>query len=117
MHRFFDAWYNGTEGLSIGEFADAMDRAFTIVGPDGHVVGREVIVASVRDAFGKGGIAVTVGRFEVIERSCYVVVRYDEVHTSNDDTTTRISTAVMEPDDQTPGGYRWISVHETWAPS
>ena len=117
LHDFFDAWYNGEEGLTIAEFADAMDPEFTIVGPDGRTLRRDVIVEAVRDAFGKGDISISVGNFVVFERTAYVVCRYDEVHTSNDEITTRLSTAVMEPDEATPGGYRWITVHETWATS
>lgn len=116
LHRFFDAWYDGDDGLTISEFADAMDPTVTIVGPDGRVLGRDAIVAAVGDAFGKGGVDITVENFDVIERDGYSVCRYDEVHRSPDAATTRVSTAVMEPDTRAPGGYRWISVHETWAP-
>jgi len=117
LHRFFDAWYDGTEGLTIDEFGDAMDPLFTIVGPDGQVLGREAIISAVENSFGKGGVRITVENFIVIERDGYVVCRYDEVQTTRSGTTTRLSTAVMEPDDGAPGGFRWITVHETWAPS
>lgn len=117
LHRFFDDWFEGRSGLTIGEFADAMDPQFTIVGPDGEVLERDAIITAVREAFGKGGVRITVGEFKVFERNGYVVCRYNEVHTAPDETTTRISTVVMEPDPDTPGGYRWITVHETWAPS
>lgn len=117
LHRFFDAWYNGKKGLRIGEFGDAMDPLFTIVGPDGHVIDRETIIAAVENSFGKGGVRIAVESFAVIEGDGYVVCRYDEVQTTPSGSTTRLSTAVMEPDNEAPGGYRWLTVHETWAPS
>jgi hypothetical protein len=115
LHSFFDAWYNGQESLTMDEFADAMDRQFTIVGPDGRVVSRDAIIAAVRDGFASGGVGIRVENFDVVERDGYSVCRYDEVHTSGEGTTTRISTAVLEPDTEAPGGFRWMSVHETWA--
>jgi hypothetical protein len=115
LHEFFDAWYAGTSGLRIEQFASAMDAEFTIVGPDGDIMGSDAIVRAVQTSFGKGGISIKVENFSVSERGTYVLCRYDEVHTSPDGETRRISTAVMEADDDTPGGYRWITVHETWA--
>jgi hypothetical protein len=115
LHRFFDAWYEGDDGLTIEEFADAMDPLFTIVAPDGYVVSRAAIISAVEDGFGTGDVSITVENFDVIERDGYSVCRYDEVQTSGKETTTRISTAILEPDARTPGGYRWMSVHETWA--
>ena len=115
LHRFFDAWYAGVDGLTIEEFSDAMDPTFVIVGPDGDIIGRDTVVSAVDAAFGKGGVSISVDHLEVIERTGYVVCRYEETHTSAEATTVRISTAVMEPNGGTPGGYRWITVHETWA--
>lgn len=117
LHRFFDAWYEGKDGLRIEEFADAMDPLFTIVTPDGRVLGREAIIAAVQAAFGSGGVGISVENFAVVERDGYVVCRYDEVHETDGGTTTRLSTAVMEPHGEAPGGYRWVAVHETWAPA
>lgn len=117
LHRFFSAWYDGQEDLAIEDFSDAMDPLFTIVEPAGRILTRDAIVAAVKDGFGKGGVRIVVDNFDVAERDSYVVCRYNEVQTSADETTTRISTAVMEPDDGAPGGYRWLTVHETWADS
>jgi hypothetical protein len=114
LHRFFEAWYDGEVGLTIEEFAGAMDPLFTIVDPDGRILGRDAIVATVRDGFGKGGAGITVEKFDVRIRDGYAVCRYSEVHASGSESTTRVSTAVMEPEDGSPGGFRWISVHETW---
>ena len=115
LHEFFDAWFGGGKGLTIEQFSAAMDSRFTIVSPDGSSTGSDAIIEAVEASFGKGGISIMVENFSVFERAGYVVCRYDEVHTTPDEVTRRVSTAVMEPDVNTPGGYLWITVHETWA--
>jgi hypothetical protein len=115
LHRFFDDWYNGLPGLTIAQFEDAMDPRFTIVTPDGDILSQPSIVAAVGNGFGKGGITITVEDFHVEDLGTVVVCRYDEIHETPQEVTRRISTAVMVIDLDTPGGYRWISVHETWA--
>ena len=117
LHRFFHNWYAGEQGLTIAEFADAMDLGFTIVSPQGRVLGRDAIIAAVHDSFGSGGVSITVENVDVTNLGNVVVARYDEVHTTPRDRTRRISSAVLVTDPDTPGGYRWITVHETWAPS
>lgn len=117
LHQFFDDWYNGLPGLSIAPFADAMDPRFTIVTPEGNVLGHSSIVAAVENGFGKGGISITVENFHVEDLGTVVVCRYDEIHETPQEVTRRISTAVMVIDQDTPGGYRWVTVHETWAAS
>jgi hypothetical protein len=117
LHRFFDDWYNGLPGLTIAQFEDAMDPRFTIVTPDGGLLNQPSIVAAVENGFDKGGITITVENFHVEQLGTAVVCRYDEIHKSAREETHRISTAVMVIDQDTPGGYRWISVQETWAAS
>jgi hypothetical protein len=117
LHRFFDEWYAGMDGMSIDEFADAMDPSFTIVTPEGHVLDRRAIVSAVEDGFGKGDVAIVVENFHVVTAGDVSVCRYDEVQTHTGERTRRVSTAVMMADTRTPGGYRWIGVHETWSPS
>jgi hypothetical protein len=117
LHRFFDDWYSGLPGLSIAQFADAMDPRFTIVTPEGNVLGHSSIVAAVEHGFGKGGISIAVENFHVEDLGTVVVCRYDEIHETPQEVTRRISTAVMIIDRDTPGGYRWVTVHETWAAS
>jgi hypothetical protein len=115
LHRFFDDWYNGLPGLTIAQFEDAMDRRFTIVTPDGDILSHPSIVAAVENGFGKGGITIAVENFHVDDLGTAAVCRYDEIHETPKEVTRRISTAVMVIDQSTRGGYRWISVHETWA--
>jgi hypothetical protein len=117
LHRFFDDWYNGIPGLTIAEFAGAMDPQFTIVTPEGNLLDHSSIVAAVENGFGRGAITISVEDLHVEDLGTAVVCRYDEIQETPLGMTRRISTAVMVIDQATPGGYRWISVHETWAPS
>jgi hypothetical protein len=117
LHDFFEAWYDGETGRSIGEFRDALDDRFTIVVPGGTVVPRDEIIEAVAGGRGKHGIAIVVENFDVVDLGTIVLCRYDEVQTQSGEETRRLSTAVMAPDTDTPGGFRWIAVHETWVPS
>jgi hypothetical protein len=117
LHRFFEDWYNGLPDPTIAEFTDAMDPQFTIVTPEGNVLDHSSIVAAVENGFGKGGITITVEDFHVEYLGTAVVCRYHEIQETPRAVTRRIATAVMVIDQATPGGYRWISVHETLAPA
>ena len=117
LHRFFEDWYTGLPGPRIAEFKDAMDPQFMIVTPEGNLLDHSSVVAAVENGFGKGGIAITVEDFHVEDLGAAVVCLYHETQETPQGVTRRISTAVMVIDQATPGGYRWICVHETWAPS
>jgi len=114
LHEFFEAWYAGEPGRSIDEFTDALDDLFSIVTPNGSVMSRDEIAEAVAGGFQKRPVEITVENFHVTEVGTAVVCRYDEVQTSNGSQTRRVSTAVLERDSETPGGLRWITVHETW---
>ncbi len=114
LHEFFEAWYAGEPGRSIAEFTDALDDQFSIVSPNGTVMTRGEIADAVAGGFQTHRIEITVENFDITEIGSTVVCRYDEVQTSNGSQTRRVSTAVFERDTETPGGLRWITVHETW---
>ena len=117
LHRFFEDWYNGLPGPTIAEFTDAMDPKFTIVSPEGNLLDHSSIVAAVENGFSKGGITITAEDFHVKDLGAPVVCRYHEIQETPHGVTHHISTAVMVVDQATPGGYRWMSVHETRAPA
>ncbi|MEN8239290.1 MAG: DUF4440 domain-containing protein, partial [Actinomycetota bacterium] len=114
LHDFFTAWYAGEPGRMIDEFSRSLDKGFWIVGPGGDVTGYDEIVAAVAAGHGESGMRIAVENFQVVQLGSAVVCRYDEVQTTAQERRRRISTAVMVTDTDTPGGYRWISVHETW---
>ena len=114
LHEFFEAWYGGEPDRSIDEFSDALDDLFSIVTPNGTAMTRDEIVEAVARGFHKHGIEIAVENFHVTHAGTTVVCRYDEVQTSPGSQTRRVSTAVLERDSNTPGGLRWITVHETW---
>jgi hypothetical protein len=109
--------YDGLPGLTIAEFKGAIDPQFTIVTPEDNLLDHSSIVAAVENGFGKGSITIAVEGFHVEDLGTAVVCRYDEIQETPLGVTRRISTAVMVIEQAAPGGYRWISVHETWAPS
>jgi len=117
LHDFFAAWFAGEPGRTIEEFSGSLDERFSIVGPGGDVSRHDEIVAAVARGHGKASIRIAVENVHVVNVGGAVVCRYHEVQTAPQTATRRISTAVMVSDADTPGGYRWISVHETWAES
>ncbi len=115
LHAFFEDWFAGRPGRRIEEFGDAIDEAFTIVGPDGGETPAAGIVDAVQGAFGTR-TDTTIRVEEVVARRVggVYLCRYVEVHETPGNVTRRVSTAVMAPDDAAPGQMRWLTVHETW---
>ena len=73
------------------------------------------LLAGLRE--GRGAHSFTIGIENVQvrwQRGNLLAASYEEWHFHSDYTTTRQSSVVMERDDQAAGGWRWLSVHETW---
>jgi len=114
LHVFFDDWFAGRPGRSIDEFSEALDEGFTIVNPHGSLMTADEIVGAVERRFGASEVAIAVENFDVRRFGDAYVCRYDEIQDVGGEQTRRVSTAVLVSDDATPGGLRWIAVHETW---
>lgn len=115
LHRFFTEWYAGTPDRHFGDFDDATAPTFHLVVPDGRVLRRSEIVAAVRDAGGSGGITIEIRNPCVrYDDGSIVIGTYEEHQVRDGRPSARQSTAVMRRDPDTPGGFSWLAVHETW---
>ena len=114
LHRFFEDWFHGRSDRHIEEFADRLDDRFTIVAPNGHVLGKDDIVHLVEGRFEGDDVAITTSHSSVTLTEPVIVGAYQEHHSFRGETTSRIATAVMARDASVQTGFRWLSVHETW---
>ncbi|GMQ93688.1 MAG: hypothetical protein BMS9Abin12_1168 [Acidimicrobiia bacterium] len=115
LHRFFEDWFTGGDGHSITEFSDCLDTQFFIVSPSAETLDKETIVAGVVAHFGQGRVEITIENVSVArEDRGLIVATYEEHQHRQGQRTVRVSTVGMAADADTPGGYRWLFVHETW---
>jgi len=119
LHHFFQAWLEGslpaTDAIFV-RFLDATSPRFTLVSPNGAVLGRDATAAWIRSAHGtRPGFRLWTDD----HRLCaggedWALVTYREWQTHHDVTTLRLSSALLVADAAAPGGLSWVHVHETW---
>lgn len=125
LHRFFEQWFRAevpNTDEAYGRFASALDGEFVIVPPSGASVPHAELLKGLRAAYGSQrdraeeyAIRVeNVSAREVAEGTW--LVRYEEWQDEGSESKGRQSSAVLAEDDQAPGGFRWLHVHETWLP-
>ncbi len=117
LHEFFEGYFLGT--LPVNDLArveDALDRDFTILGPDGSESDRAATLA----AIGQGhdhtkSLKITITEARLLsETDELIAARYIENHELSTGSNHRWSTAVFRQDPAGPNGLRWLTVHETW---
>ena len=115
LHRFFERWVNGAEGLSIDEFADSLDDDFYIATPQGAILDKRGIVTVVESNRGNGPVAITIENVKPRTRDSggMQIVTYEEHQTRSSGDSSMISTVGLIPDSIRPGGFSWLFVHET----
>lgn len=116
LHAFFESWFAGDPNASISDFVDALADDFIIVTPQGTERGKQEIVDLVIGARDSGTVAIAVELERLVIDGETVVGMYEEHQTRGASTTRRLSTAVMSRAQNTPGGWLWRLVHETWLP-
>ena len=115
LHDFFEAWFNGVEGLSLSVFSDALDPGFFMVAPSGAKLAKAAVVAGVEMQFGSEAATIRIRDVEIEHLDgAAVTATYEEHQVRDGNASARISTVTMTKDVNTPGGYRWLFVHETW---
>lgn len=116
FHDFFEDWYNGAEGRTIGEFSDALDSAFFIVSPDGVISNRDAVVSMVSSGRGSGPIEIRIENVQSRLAGTHElhVATYEEHQVRGGESSVMISTVGLVVDASCPGGLRWLFVHETW---
>ena len=117
LHRFFERWFNGAEGLSIDEFADSLDDDFYIATPQGAILDKRGIVTAVESHRGNGPLGISIENVipRARERGGLRIVTYEEHQTRSSGNTVIISTVGLVPDANRPGGFSWLFVHETFS--
>lgn len=115
LHRFFENWFNGVEGLTIDQFADSLDDDFYIVAPLGVILDKRDIVIAIETNAGTEPVAINIENVELRRResSDMQIATYEEHQTRSSGNTTIISTVGLVPDSNRPGGFSWLFVHET----
>lgn len=125
LHRFFTEWFTGVlpdTDATWSAFENTLAPGFVLVSPDGMVLEREPLLASLRPMHGshgaEAGFNIGIRNFtcrHVGTRS--VIVTYEEWQTLHGEEKARISTAVFERNPAMPNRVRWLAVHETWLPA
>lgn len=119
LHTFFEAWLGGVLPENDAEFARfvvATDPNFTLISPDGRIMGSDAVSTWIRSAHGtRPGFRLWTTNHHVVyaEHSC-ALVSYLEWQARDAVTTCRISSALFVANDTAPNGYAWRHVHETW---
>lgn len=115
LHRFFEEWFRDGEGRSISEFADGLDSNFFVVSPSGGTMNRSAIVERVNELRGEETVDIRIESVELRhDVDGFLVATYEEHQMRGNESTVRVSTVGLVVDATTPGGYRWIFVHESW---
>ena len=124
LHAFFEDWFVGRlpdDDQAFARFADAMGEGFEIVSPAGTATGRDDLLAMLRSAHSSSAEgALRIWTDNVTARSVgdgLILARYEEWQEAGGETKGRVSSAVLREDSSAPGGFLWLSVHETWLPS
>lgn len=120
LHRFFQEWYRGeidAAGEGFSRMSDVLAEGFHLISPDGRLVGRSEILASVRRAHGSKPPEFAIRTGECLFRAGsrrMGVVTYEEWHEEGSERRGRVSTAVFQDRADAPNGVEWVHVHETW---
>lgn len=117
LHDFFQGWFCGDSDLSLGDFSDALADDFVIISPGGTKNTRDEIVGIVERARDSARVEITIAKPRVAVEGDVTVGTYEEHQIRNGRPTKRISTAVLTATADTPGGWLWNLVHETWLPA
>jgi len=117
LHALFERAF--TEGDADGglmtNFATRMHESFWLIDPRGVRRDRDAIVEAVSRRVGSGPITIEVDQCCVVaEATGLTVGTYVEKHTTIEYKTERHATVGMRPDTNSPSGWTWLFVHETW---
>ena len=119
LHRTIEAWLTGRAARTPANFAafvDAHAPGFTMVTPDGALLGRDELVPGFEAAHGSApGLTIRIADVAVVraDAGC-VVVTYEEWQDGPAGPSGRRSTVLLDRDAGAPHGLRSRHLHETW---
>ncbi len=122
LHRFFEAWFRGgfaDRDRGFKRFGDVMAPGFVIVSPKGTATPLPALSVGLRSAFGTWEEDWSIEVADVTLRHAHAdlaLLTYVEKQQARGNDTARLSTVLMQQDESTPNGVRWLHVHETWMP-
>ena len=123
LHAFFVDWFTGQVSAdAFDRLEDALAPSFEMITPDGISRDCSTVLEQVRSSHGvreSGTFSIEIRNIDVrYELDDLAYVRYEEWQKSPDTGTTgRLSSVLFEEDPDTPGGVRWLDLHETWIDS
>jgi hypothetical protein len=122
LHRVIEDWLGGRvprTPAAFAAFAGAHAPGFTMVTPDGALLGRDELLPGFEGAHGSApGLQIRITDVAVVHADAGgVVVTYEEWQDGPAGRSGRRSTVLLERDDAAPHGLRSRHLHETWIAS
>jgi hypothetical protein len=119
LHRVIEDWLGGRARPTPAAFAvfvDAHAPGFTMVTPDGVLLGRDELLPGFEGAHGSApGLRIRIADVAVVHADTRgVVATYEEWQDGPAGRSGRRSTVLLERDATAPHGLRSRHLHETW---
>jgi hypothetical protein len=120
LHRVIEDWIGGRAPrtpAAFSAFADAHAPGFTMVTPDGALLGRDQLMPGFEGAYGSApGLRIRIEGVAVVHADTRgVLVTYEEWQDGGPaGSSGRRSTVLLERDTAAPHGLRSRHLHETW---
>jgi len=119
LHRFFEEWFKGNlpdDEKTFSRITGVLDDEFLIVSPDGNITDKPGLTAGLKMAHSRwdtGTIQIKNINGRYISGDICLLM-YEEWQTTPEETTTRLSSALFQKEENAFNGVKWIHLHETW---
>ena len=119
LHRVIEDWLTGRAprtAEAFAAFADAHSPEFTMVPPDGALLGRDELLPGFEGAHGTApGLRIRISDVALVHADTGgILVTYEEWQDGPAGQSARRSTVLLEPHTAAPHGLRSRHLHETW---
>jgi hypothetical protein len=119
LHRVIEDWLTGhapRTAEAFAAFADAHSPEFTMVPPDGALLGRDELLPGFESAHGTApGLRIRISDVALVHADTGgILVTYEEWQDGPAGKSGRRSTVLLEPHAAAPHGLRSRHLHETW---
>ncbi|TQM35957.1 DUF4440 domain-containing protein [Pseudonocardia cypriaca] len=119
LHRVIEDWLTGRAprtAEAFAAFADAHSPEFTMVPPDGALLGRDELLPGFESAHGTApGLRIRISDVALVHADTGgILVTYEEWQDGPAGKSGRRSTVLLEPHTSAPHGLRSRHLHETW---